>query len=136
MRAAAVAHGVAEEIGSGTRVLSTADADDAAVDRVDLLVENMRTKPGKGTPTDVSHPPVPTWLEALPAGAGTAAAFDTRVKGPFGSAAPAILKSLTGAGYRPVGKPTGFVVKGAQGPYARRGAGSGPQVGPRTGEGG
>ncbi len=129
---AAVANAIAEGIGSGTRVMSTADAKDQAVEGLDLLVvgapvigfrlsneqayDNMRTKPGKGSPPDLSHPPVRSWLASLRPGGCAAAAFDTQVRGPFGSAAPAILKALTDAGYRPVGKPMGFTVKGSQGP--------------------
>ena len=60
-----------------------------------------------------------SWLESLPHGTGGAAAFDTRIRGPFGSAAPAILKGLTEAGYRPVAKPIGFTVKGSQGPLRK-----------------
>ncbi len=129
---AAVAHAIAEGIGAGTRVMSTAEADVDSLAAVDLLVvgapvigfrlsteqalQNMRAKPGKGNPPDVSHPPVRSWLESLPPGTAAVATFDTRVRGPFGSAAPAILKSLTEAGYRPIAKPAGFTVKGSQGP--------------------
>jgi hypothetical protein len=129
---AAVAHAVAEGIGAGARVMSTAEAKADYLDGLDLLVvgapvigfrlstqqavDNMRTNPGRGAPPDVSHPPVRSWLESLPSGTGAAAAFDTRIRGPFGSAAPAILESLAAAGYRPVSKPTGFTVKGSQGP--------------------
>jgi hypothetical protein len=93
---AAVAHAIAEGIGSGTRVMSTAEASAAALEGADLLVvgapvigfrlsteqalENMRVKPGKGNPPDLSHPPVRSWLDTLPAGTGDAAAFDTRVR--------------------------------------------------------
>jgi hypothetical protein len=130
---AAVAHAIAEGIGAGTRVMSTGEAKGETLEALDLLVvgapvigfrlsteqalKDMRSKPGRGSPPDVSHPPVRSWLESLPAGGGVAAAaFDTRVRGPFGSAAPAILKTLAEAGYRPIGKPTGFTVKGSQGP--------------------
>jgi hypothetical protein len=130
---AAVAHAIAEGIGAGARVMSTAEAKADSLDGLDLLVvgapvigfrlstqqavDNMRTNPGRGAPPDVSHPPVRSWLESLPSGTGTAAAaFDTQVRGPFGSAAPAILESLAAAGYRPVSKPTGFTVKGSKGP--------------------
>jgi hypothetical protein len=132
---AAVADAVAEGIGSGTRVMPTDRADATALEGIDLLVvgapvigfrlstpqalEGMRTKPGQRNPPDVSHPPVRTWLDGLPAGAGggaAAAAFDTRVRGPFGSAAPAILEGLQKAGYGAIAKPAGFVVRGSQGP--------------------
>jgi Flavodoxin len=132
---AAIAHAIAEGIGAGARVMSTAEAKADSFDGLDLLVvgapvigfrlptqqavDNMRTNPGRGAPPDVSHPPVRSWLESLPSGTGAAvaaAAFDTQVRGPFGSAAPAILESLTAAGYRPLSKPTGFTVKGSRGP--------------------
>ena len=138
----AVANAIAEGIGSGTRVMSTSQADTTALQSADLLVvgapvigfrlstpealEGMRTKGGKKNPPDISHPPVRTWLESLPqAGAAAtaaattgpaAAAFDTRIRGPFGSAAPAILEGLEKAGYRAIAKPVGFLVKGSQGP--------------------
>lgn len=38
------------------------------------------------------------------------------MRGPFGSAAPAILKALEEAGYRGIAKPRGFVVAGTYGP--------------------
>lgn len=43
-------------------------------------------------------------------------AFDTRVRGPFGKAAPAIAEALEQAGYAPVAAPTGFLVTGKSGP--------------------
>jgi hypothetical protein len=138
---AAVAGAIAEGIGSGARVMSTSQADATALQSADLLVvgapvigfrlstpealEGMRTKGGKKNPPDISHPPVRTWLESLPpagaaAATGTAgpaaAAFDTRVRGPFGSAAPAIIEGLEKAGYRAIAKPVGFLVRGSQGP--------------------
>jgi hypothetical protein len=130
---AAVAAAVAEGIGLGTRALSTAEATGAALAGVDLIVagapvlgfklpsekirESIRANPGKAPlPPDLSHPPMCAWLEELPAGHGRAAAFDTRVRGPWGSAAPAIAKSLTNAGYAVLGKPQSFVVAGKFGP--------------------
>jgi len=38
------------------------------------------------------------------------------VRGPFGSAAPAILKGLEKAGYRGIARPRGFIVSGTYGP--------------------
>ena len=38
------------------------------------------------------------------------------MRGPFGSAAPAILKGLEAAGYRGIAKPRGFIVAGSYGP--------------------
>jgi hypothetical protein len=129
---AAVARAVAEGIGEGTTALSTGEADAAAVPGLDLLVvgapvlgfrlaneqmyKTMRSQPSKGKPPDLSHPPVRVWLRSVPSGASAVAAFDTRVRGPFGKAAPAILKLLTQRGYRSLTGPAGFLVKGTQGP--------------------
>lgn len=130
---AAIARAIAEGIGEGAQALSTAAANPPAVGEADLVVagspvlafglpsektrEGIRANPGKApTPADLSHPPMRLWLAALPAGSGGAAAFDTQVRGPFGSAASAILEGLERAGYRPVAKPIGFIVKGKYGP--------------------
>ena len=56
------------------------------------------------------------WLGALPAGTGWAAAFDTQVRGPFGSAGPEIAEALARAGYTALAKPAAFVVTGKFGP--------------------
>ena len=49
-------------------------------------------------------------------GQGASAAFHTGVRGPLGSAAPAIAEALEQAGYAWVAKPVGFVVTGRFGP--------------------
>ena len=130
---AAVARAIAEGIGPDVQALSTAEATGAAMEGADLIVagapvlafglpsekvrEGIRANPGKApAPPDLSHPPMRVWLAALPAGHGRAAAFDTRVRGPWGSAAPAIAKELDQLGYRLIGKPLGFIVSGKFGP--------------------
>jgi hypothetical protein len=130
---AAVARAVAEGIGPGARALNTAQADGSALEDVDLIVagapvlgftlssekmrEGIRANPGKApSPPDLSHPALRAWLDALPPGHGRSAAFDTQVKGPFGSGAPKIAEALERAGYRPLAEPVGFVVKGRYGP--------------------
>ena len=130
---AAVAAAIAGGLGAEARALSTAEAVGPALAEVDLIVagapvlafklptEKMReglraTPPGAPAPADLSHPSMGSWLEALPAGHGRAAAFDTQVRGPFGSAAPAISKALEHAGYQSIAKPVGFIVKGKFGP--------------------
>ena len=130
---AAVARAVADGIGRGATALSTAEAGAAELAGADLLVagapvlgfklptdkmrESVRANPGKApAPPDLSHPSLRSWLAALPAGSGRCAAFDTQVRGPFGSAGPEIVATLEKAGYRAVGKPLGFVVKGKFGP--------------------
>jgi len=130
---AAVARAVAEGIGPDAHCLSTAGATAAELEGVDLLVagapvlgfklptekmrDGIRKNPGKApAPPDLSHPSLRCWLEALPAGHGHGAAFDTQVKGPFGKAAPEIARLLEKAGYQPVADPAGFIVAGRYGP--------------------
>ena len=131
---AAAARAIAEGIGGGTPALSTAEATPAAIAEADLIVvgspvlgfgapsdkmlEGIRANPGNGPkPPDLSQPPMATWLASVPPGAGRGAtAFETRVRGPFGHATKAIMQALEGAGYRPLGHPKGFIVKGRYGP--------------------
>jgi len=130
---AAVAHAVAEGLGPDARAFSTAEATGEALDGADLIVagspvlgftlptekmrEGVHTNPGKAPlPPDLSHPSMRAWLDALPAGRGRGAAFDTQVRGPFGSAAPKIAEMLKKAGYSPLAKPAGFLVTGRFGP--------------------
>ena len=130
---ARIAAAIADGIGPRARALSTAAATAAAIAGADLIVagapvlgfklptekmrESIRANPGKApAPPDLSHPAMRTWLDALPAGQGRSAAFDTQVRGPFGSAAPAIAEALEKAGYVALAKPTGFVVAGRFGP--------------------
>lgn len=130
---AAIARAIAEGIGGGTPALSTAEATPAALVGADLIVagspiiafrppsaemrESFRSGvPGAPRPPDLSHPPMVSWLEALPAGRGRGAAFETKVRGPFGNASRAISRGLEQAGYHPLGRPQGFIVKGKYGP--------------------
>ena len=130
---AAIARAIAEGIGGGTPALSTTDATPEAIAGADLIVagspilgfrlpseqvrESIRIKPGSAPrPPDLSHPPLRSWLEALPRGEGNGAAFETKIRGPWGNATTAISKALKQAGYRPLGKPQGFIVKGKYGP--------------------
>ena len=128
---AAVARAIAEGLGPEARALTTAEATTDVVAGADVIVagspvlgftlptekmrEGVRANPGKAPP-DLSHPSMRSWLDALPAGHGHGAAFDTRVRGPFGSAAPKIAGALEKAGYSPLAKPAGFVVAGRFGP--------------------
>jgi hypothetical protein len=134
---AAVAAAVAEGLGAGARAMSTAQATSEAVGAADLIVagapvlgfklptdkmrEGARANPGgkPPRPADLSHPSMRSWLEALPPGQGRGAAFDTQVRGPFGKAAPEIAAALAGAGYAPLGEPTGFLVAGKFGPLRK-----------------
>lgn len=130
---AAVARAIAEGIGPDARVLSTAEAAGDDVIGIDLLVagspllgfnlpteamlKGLATNAAKDpTPPDLSHPSMRSWLEALPRGAGRAAAFETRIWWSPGSAAKAILKRLEALGYRPMGKGERFIVEGKYGP--------------------
>ena len=129
---AAVAQAIAAGLGTGTPALRTGEATPEAIAGADLIVagspvigfrmptekmrDSIRVKPGAPHPPDLSQPSLASWLEGLAGGRGAAAAFDTRVRGPFGSAAPGILKALEGAGYRGIAKPRGFVVAGVYGP--------------------
>jgi hypothetical protein len=79
--------------------------------------ESIRANPGKvPAPPDLSHPSMRSWLDALPAGRGRAAAFETKVRGPWGNATKDIAEGLEKAGYGPLAKPLGFIVKGKYGP--------------------
>ena len=60
-----------------------------------------------------------SWLDALPAGQGRSAAFDTQVRGPFGKAAPTIAEELERAGYSRLADPVGFTVSGKFGPLRK-----------------
>lgn len=131
---AAVAREIAAGLGGETRALNTAEATAEAIDGVDLIVagapvfafhlssdrarEDIRRNPGMDAPPpDLSHPSLRSWLDALPAGHGFSAAFDTQVPGPFGKGAPAIAKELEAKGFTRLAEPTGFMVKGKYGPH-------------------
>jgi flavodoxin len=130
---AKVAAAIAEGIGPGAEAMSTREATPEMVAGADVIVagspvfafkmssdkmrESIRKNPGPApAPPDLSHPSMASWLESLPEGSAAAAAFDTEARGPFGKAAPTIARSLEAAGYRLIGKPTGFYVTGKYGP--------------------
>lgn len=130
---AAVARAIAAGIGPRTLALPTGEATPEALEGADLLVvgspviafrlptdtvrRSLTREVKAPRPPDLSQPSLASWLAALRPGAGAAAAaFDTRAKGPWGSAAPAILKALQKAGCRSVAKPRGFIVTGKYGP--------------------
>jgi len=130
---AAIARAIAEGIGNGACALSTAEASEAAIADVDLLVvgapihafglptnqsrEQAAANPEKvPSPPDLSHPSMRAWLKALPKGHAHAAAFETRLPVTLGSATAAILRALKGAGYHPIAKGQRFIVQGSYGP--------------------
>ena len=130
---AAVARAIAEGLGPEAQALSTAEAIPTALDGVDLIVagsplfafrlptdairETIRRKSASfPKPPDFSHPALRTWLEALPAGRGRSAAFETRMWFSPGGATGAILASLKHAGYLPLTRGQRFRVTGMYGP--------------------
>jgi flavorubredoxin len=130
---AAIARAIAEGLGPEARALSTTEATGEAVAGADLIVagapllgfslptesmlKGLASNAGRDpTPPDLSHPSMRAWLEALLAGNGRAAAFETRIWWSPGSAAKAILKRLEALGYRPAAKAERFVVQGKYGP--------------------
>ena len=89
------------------------------------------TRPQGHRRRDLSHPSLRSWLDALPAGGGRSAAFDTQVSGPFGKGAPTIAEALEGKGYARLAEPQGFVVKGSRARCATASS-SGPAPGARS----
>ena len=128
----AVARAVAEGIGPDARALHTDDATAAAVAGADLIVagapviafsltrESMRAQitgdEKAPRPPDVSHPLLRSWLDALPAGTGWGAAFETRIWWSPRGATSAIEAKLKKAGYPRLAKAERFIVAGAYGP--------------------
>ena len=128
---AAIAQAIAEGLGPGTRVMSTREATAGAIRDSDFLVigspvmgfsvpnekmiAGIQVKPGSAPP-DLSQPPMRTWLDALPPGEKPFAAFETRVKGPWGKATPVIEESMKKLGYRKASEGQKFVVEGTTGP--------------------
>ena len=129
---AAVARAIAAGLGPEAQALSTAEATKEIVAGADLIVAGSplfafqlptdkirETIRGKAAtfpkPPDLSHPPLRTWLETVPAGNGCAAAFETRIWWSPGGAAGSILKALKKAGYASAGSKR-FKVAGMYGP--------------------
>jgi flavorubredoxin len=128
----AVARAIAEGIGPDARTMHTDDATGSAVAGADLIVagapviafslprEGMRTQivgdEKAPTPPDVSHPLMRSWLDALPAGAGWGAAFETRIWWSPRGATSTIESKLKRAGFPRLAKSERFIVAGAYGP--------------------
>ncbi|MCU0509027.1 MAG: hypothetical protein MUC34_11635 [Anaerolineae bacterium] len=130
---AAIAQAIAEGIGPEAQAMSTADATAevvAAAELIvagapllgfnlptDMMVKGLSSETAKGgPPPDLSHPTMRAWLDALPKGAGRAAAFETKISWSPGSSSKAILGKLKEKGYREAAKPERFVVKDRYGP--------------------
>ncbi|MEA5121112.1 MAG: flavodoxin domain-containing protein [Ottowia sp.] len=133
---AAVADAIAEGLGPEAKVLSTAQATAEELAGADLVVaggpvfgfqlssertrQSIQDSPESGAPApDLSAPPLRAWLETLPPGTGQCAAFDTRVRGPFGKGAPTVAEGLRAKGYQLIARPEGFVVTGKYGPLRK-----------------
>jgi hypothetical protein len=129
---AAVAQAIAEGLGPDARALDTDAAVGAALDGADVIVagspviafslprETMKAQIAGDTkaptPPDVSHPLLRAWLDALPAGRGWSAAFETRIWWSPRGATGAIESKLKQAGYPRLTKGERFIVSGAYGP--------------------
>lgn len=128
---AAIAGAIAEGVGGECRALSTAEASDAVMQDVDLVIagapilgftlptDAMRQQEATDRkapkPADLSHPSMRNWLKDLPRGDGRAASFETRIWWSPGSSAKQILSGLARAGYRPIEREK-FLVTGGYGP--------------------
>lgn len=128
----AVARAIAEGIGPDARAMHTDEAIGPAVAGADLIVagapvmafslprEGMRSQIAGDVkapiPPDVSHPLMRSWLDALPAGDGWGAAFETRIWWSPRGATGTIEGKLKRAGYPRLAKSERFIVGGAYGP--------------------
>jgi len=129
---AAVAKAIADGLGDGARSLSTAEATPDAMIGVDLIVagapviafavpsekthDNIAGQTKKGPTPDLAHPSMREWLQSLPEGSGGSAAFETRLRFSPGGATKEIIRGLERLGYRSVGEPQRYFVKGQYGP--------------------
>lgn len=127
-----IAKAIADGLGGDAVALTTAQATPEALAGVDLVIagapviafnltnENTRPRPGSLPPgmpkPDVSHPMMRSWLAELPAGSGRCAAFETRVRGPFGHTTKTIRDMLESKGYACVADPLSAIVTGKYGP--------------------
>lgn len=130
---AQIAEAIAAGIGEEAVALSTAEVDPDELADVDLVIaggpvfafalsnDQIRESIGNTSapgapPANLSHPSMRTWLDGVNTATGLCAAFDTQVRGPFGSGAPAIAKALQARGLRLIASPEGFIVDGKYGP--------------------
>lgn len=129
---AAIAAAIADGLGHDARALNTDEATGPALAAAELIVagapviafalprEAMRIQIAADvkapTSPDVSHPLLRTWLDALPAGMGWGAAFETRIWWSPRGATGSIESKLRQAGYARLAKAERFIVAGAYGP--------------------
>jgi hypothetical protein len=130
---AAAARAIAEGLGEGVHAYATDEVPAAELAAAELIVagspvfgfslpteamrENiLRSEGDADSPPDLSHPSLRSWLERLPAGRGSAAAFETRIWwSPRGATGP-IERMLAKRGYQPIAKAAKFVVREKYGP--------------------
>jgi len=127
---------IAEGIGHGAQVLSTAEASGAVIAEIGLIVvgapvlgfnlpdENMRASVrsnsfGAPVPPNLDHPSVRSWLAGLPKGHARSAAFETGLWWSPGGATTAINRGLEAGGYLPLVKGQRFIVTGKYGPLRK-----------------
>ena len=130
---AAIARAIAEGIGPEAHALTTDAASAEAIAKADLIVagapvlgfslasDQMRDSVARSevdapTPPDLAHPSMRSWLDSMPPGRGTAAAFETRIWWSPRGATGDIESRLKKAGYRTIAKAGKFVVKDKYGP--------------------
>ena len=129
---AAIARAIAAGLGAGTRAYATDEVPAERLANADLIVagspvfgfslpsEGMREKillsETDGPVPDLSHSPLRSWLDALPAGSGYAAAFETRIWWSPRGATGTIEKKLARAGYERLAKAEKFIVREKYGP--------------------
>ena len=128
----AVARAIADGIGDGAQALDTDAATPEVIATADLVVAGApviafslpRESTGRQLegdvkaprPADISHPFLRSWLDALPARTGWAAAFETRIWWSPRGATGSIESKFKRAGYRIAQKSERFIVGGAYGP--------------------
>jgi hypothetical protein len=78
--------------------------------------EHILQSETSGPPPDLTHPSLRSWLDAVPASHGYAAAFETRIWWSPRGATGAIERRLAQAGYRRLLKAEKFVVRDKYGP--------------------
>ena len=130
---AAVAHAIADGLGSGARAFTTDDVPPEMVAHAELIVAGApviafrlatdtarqgiaRNEADAPALPDVAHPSLRTWLENLPKRDGWSAAFETRIWWSPRGATGDIEQRFRKAGYRPLAKAEKFVVTGTYGP--------------------
>ena len=129
---AAIARAIAEGIGGGTEAYATDEVPAQQLAAADLIVagspvfafslptESMRSNilhsETDGPEPDLAHPPLRSWLDAMPPGRGRCAAFDTRIWWSPRGATGTIEKKLAERGYPRLVRSEKFIVRDKYGP--------------------